>query len=291
MAERPSFPVRLDLSVGKPQPKNLAVANPITIKNVAAPAISISSSSLNGPKTVSRDTDPSLPLGTADDARALRARLVALLVAQGISHPQVLVAMGAVLRHTFVDSALQAQAYEDTSLPIGLGQTISKPGVVARMLELMMGAPSLADAKASSMANGKPVPGRVLEIGTGCGYQAAVISQLVSEVYSMERLRGLHDKAREKLRPHRLANVHLLLGDGMLGYPKGAPYAAIVAAAGGEAIPQAWCEQLAIGGRIVAPVASGSGKQTLMVIDRTSQGFTRSVLEAVLFVPLKSGIA
>jgi protein-L-isoaspartate(D-aspartate) O-methyltransferase len=174
------------------------------------------------------------------------------------------------------------QAYEDTSLPIGLGQTISKPGVVARMLELLR--------------NGVPGKlGRVLEIGTGCGYQAAVLSLLAHEVYSIERLRGLHDKARENLRPMRLPNVHLLFGDGMVGYAKGAPYAAIIAAAGGEALPTAWVEQLAVGGRLVAPVvtrsAHGASTQALLVLDKTADGVRQTLLEAVHFVPLKSGIA
>jgi protein-L-isoaspartate(D-aspartate) O-methyltransferase len=136
--------------------------------------------------------------------------------------------------------------------------------------------------------------GRVLEIGTGCGYQAAVLSMVADEVYSIERLRGLHDKARENLRLLRVANLHLLFGDGMVGYAKGAPYAAIIAAAGGEAIPQAWVDQLAMGGRLVAPVAQGGtsgGAQALMVIDKTPQGIRQTVLEAVHFVPLKSGVA
>ncbi|OYU42387.1 MAG: protein-L-isoaspartate O-methyltransferase [Burkholderiales bacterium PBB4] len=200
------------------------------------------------------------------------------MAAQGVRDPQVLGAMGTVERHRFVDSALVNQAYEDTSLPIGLGQTISKPGVVSRMLELLRNG-----------CEGKL--GRVLEIGTGCGYQAAVLSHLAHEVYSIERLRGLHEKARENLRLMRLHNLHLILGDGMLGYPKGAPYAGIIAAAGGEAVPQAWLEQLAVGGRLVAPVAAANGAQTLLVVDKTPQGLRQTVLEAVLFVPLKSGVA
>jgi protein-L-isoaspartate(D-aspartate) O-methyltransferase len=174
------------------------------------------------------------------------------------------------------------QAYEDTSLPIGLGQTISKPGVVSRMIELLRNG-----------AVGRL--GRVLEIGTGCGYQAAVLSLVAHEVYSVERLRGLHEKARENLRPMRLPNVHLLFGDGMLGYAKGAPYAAIIAAAGGEAVPSAWVEQLAIGGRLVAPVVTGrergTSAQSLLVLDKTAQGVRQTVLESVHFVPLKSGVA
>jgi protein-L-isoaspartate(D-aspartate) O-methyltransferase len=217
--------------------------------------------------------------GVGLDSRAVRARMVQKLAAQGISDAQVLAAMGHVERHRFVDTALVNQAYEDTSLPIGLGQTISKPNVVARMLELLrQGAGSPA---------GKL--GRVLEIGTGCGYQAAVLGQLASEVYSIERLRGLHDKARENLRAFRLANVHLLFGDGRVGYAKGAPYAAIIAAAGGEAIPPAWVEQLAVGGRLVAPMHMAGGAQALVVLDKSAQGVTQTVLEAVHFVPLKSG--
>ncbi len=256
MSTRPSFPARMDTGsgavAGKPKP---TVTRPL-----AAPA----------------------PLSPArSDFGALRARLVRRLAAAGVNLPAVLHAMGTVERDRFVDSALVAQAYEDTSLPIGLGQTISKPTVVARMCELLLGADLAREARL----------GRVLEIGTGCGYQAAVLSLLAREVYSMERLRGLHEKARENLRPFRLANVHLLFGDGMAGYAKGAPYAGIIAAAGGEAVPQSWLDQLAVGGRLVAPVAGQGGQQALVVIDRTAQGFRQQLLEAVHFVPLKSGIA
>ncbi|MDM0113194.1 protein-L-isoaspartate(D-aspartate) O-methyltransferase [Variovorax sp. J22R133] len=215
---------------------------------------------------------------------AVRARMVQKLAAQGIADARVLQAMGIVERHRFVDSALVNQAYEDTSLPIGLGQTISKPSVVARMIELLLGAPALANKPADRL-------GRVLEIGTGCGYQAAVLSHVASEVYSIERLRGLNERARTNLRHFRLATVHLLLGDGMLGYPKGAPYAGIIAAAGGGAVPQAWIDQLAVGGRIVAPTQLDAGGQALVVIDKSTAGVQRRILEAVHFVPLKSGIA
>ena len=215
---------------------------------------------------------------------AVRARMVQRLAAQGIADDRVLRAMSAVERHRFVDSALVNQAYEDTSLPIGLGQTISKPSVVARMVELLLGSPALANKPTERL-------GRVLEIGTGCGYQAMVLSHVASEVYSIERLRGLHEKARSNLRPFRIATLHLLLGDGMLGFAKGAPYAGIVAAAGGEAIPEAWMDQLAVGGRIVAPTHSAAGGQALVVIDKTARGLERRILEAVHFVPLKSGIA
>ncbi|GJQ57111.1 MAG: hypothetical protein HKUEN07_36800 [Rhodocyclaceae bacterium] len=220
--------------------------------------------------------------GLGMDSDAVRQRMVRRLADAGIRRIEVLQAMGSVPRHLFVETALAAQAYEETSLPIGWGQTISKPAVVARMVDLMLGAP------------GMQTPGklaRVLEIGTGCGYQAAVLAQLVREVYTVERLRAMHERARDRLRPLRLANVHLILGDGMLGYAPGAPYAGIIAAAGGAQLPAAWCEQLAVGGRLVAPVVGTGGAQALMVVDRTAQGFVQNVLEAVHFVPLKSGVA
>ncbi len=257
MKQRPSFPARLGPKAEAPK---LGAAR-------AAPA--------TGAAGMPR------PQGFGMDSAAHRQRLVQLLQKQGVRDSAVLTAMGSVERHRFVDSALVNQAYEDTSLPIGLGQTISKPGVVSRMIELLL--------------NGRTGKlGRVLEIGTGCGYQAAVLSLLAEEVYSIERLRGLHDKARENLRHFRLPNVHLLFGDGMVGFPQGAPYAAIIAAAGGEAVPQAWVDQLAVGGRLVAPVVrdgSQGGAQALLVLDKTSAGVRQTLLEAVHFVPLKSGIA
>ena len=221
-----------------------------------------------------------VPAGLGLDSMAVRERMVSRLAASGTASPQVLDAMRAVERHRFVDSGLANQAYEDTSLPIGLGQTISKPSVVARMIALLLDAPG---ARKGGL-------GRVLEIGTGCGYQAAVLSKVAREVYSIERLRGLHERARTNLRPLRLANVHLLFGDGVLGFPSGAPYAGILAAAGGASLPPAWSEQLAVGGRLVAPVADASGAQSLLVVERSAQGFTQTVLEPVHFVPLKSGL-
>lgn len=265
MRPRPSFPARLERLAESTHPaqKKLAVAgrapqaNPVKTGTTARPS----------------------PHGVGLDSSTVRLRMVQKLAVEGVRDPQVLMAMGTVERHRFVDSALVNQAYEDTSLPIGLGQTISKPGVVSRMVELLRNG---VDGKL----------GRVLEIGTGCGYQAAVLSLIATEVYSIERLRGLHDKARENLRPLRLPNLHLLFGDGMAGYAKGAPYAAIIAAAGGEAVPQAWIDQLAVGGRLVAPVsAAGGAQQSLLVIDKTSAGLRQTVLEAVHFVPLKSGVA
>jgi protein-L-isoaspartate(D-aspartate) O-methyltransferase len=262
MKSRPSFPAKLDRVLDKP-----AAGHPQQ-RGVAAPA---------GLRAV--PPAPAKTQGLGMDSSAVRMAMVHKLAAQGISDPLVLSALGSIERHRFVDSALVNQAYEDTSLPIGLGQTISKPGVVARMMELMR-----------QGAQGKL--GRVLEIGTGCGYQAALLGLVADEVYSMERLRGLHDKARDNLRHLRLANVHLLFGDGMAGYAKGAPYAGIISAAGGQAVPQAWVDQLAVGGRLVAPTQSaGDSKQALVVIDKTAQGVRQTILEAVHFVPLKSGIA
>ena len=252
MTRRPGFPARLD--PGKPQ-----AAKPAPHK-APMPA----------------------PDGIGLDSQAVRTRMVEKLAAQGIDDPLVLAAMGTIERHRFVDTALVNQAYEDTSLPIGLGQTISKPNVVARMLQLLLGG--------KREANGRL--GRVLEIGTGCGYQAAVLGMVAGEVYSVERLRGLHDKARDNLRPFRIPNIHLIFGDGMAGFAKGAPYAGILAAAGGDAVPDAWKQQLAVGGRIVAPVTTPAGHQALVVIEKKSEReLQQTVLEAVHFVPLKSGIA
>lgn len=222
------------------------------------------------------------PKGEASaDSIPARARMVELLASQGIKDARVLQAFSAVDRRHFVDTALAPQAYEDTALPIGLGQTISKPGVIARMIELLI-------QDLPTNAAGKV--GRVLDIGTGCGYQALLLAQVATEVYSIERLRVLHERARTYLRPLRVANVRLIFGDGIAGYPDGAPYAAIIAAAGGERIPPVWIDQLAYGGRIVAPVASGT-EQALMVVNKTRAGIERRVLEAVNFVPLKSGKA
>lgn len=272
MSQRPGFPVKLS-QTGVSNPARKAVA-----AQRAATSSPTDSTVLATLKSATARSGVAPVSGLGLDTRAVRARMVRKLAEQGLQDPRVLQAMGNVERHCFVESALATQAYEDTSLPIGLGQTISKPNVVARMLELL--------------CQGHTDPlGRVLEIGTGCGYQAAVLSHLASEVYSIERLRGLHEKARIHLRPFKLRNVHLLFGDGMLGYPKGAPYAGIISAAGGDAIPEAWLSQLAMGGRLVAPTTTLAGHQALVVVLKTAQGFERQVLEAVHFVPLKSGVA
>ena len=220
----------------------------------------------------------SVPTGLGLESSRVRERMIQRIAAQGIDHPAVLDAMSRVDRHRFVDSALVNQAYEDTSLPIGLGQTISKPSVVARMLTLLL-------------ENSNAPLGRVLEVGSGCGYQAAVLSFIAREVYSMERLKGLHDKARANLRGLQRPNIHLLFGDGFAGYAAGGPYAAIISAAGGESVPQTWIDQLAVGGRLIAPTQTATGQQSLVVIDKTATGLSKQVLEPVLFVPLKSGVA
>jgi protein-L-isoaspartate(D-aspartate) O-methyltransferase len=222
------------------------------------------------------------PTGLGMDSALVRQRMVDRLRADGVRSEPVLLAMAAVQRHRFVDSALAIQAYEDTSLPIGLGQTISKPSVVARMLEWLF----LGDT-----ARQRGHLGRVLEIGTGCGYQAAVLAQVASQVVSIERLKPLHELANRHLKALQVPHCQLLYADGMLGHAPRAPYDSIVAAAGGEEVPQAWLDQLAVGGRLVAPAASADGRgQVLVVVDRLPDGLRRVVGETVQFVPLKSGI-
>lgn len=221
------------------------------------------------------------PAGLGLDSAAVRARMVERLRAAQLDCEPVLQALTRVERHRFVDSALATQAYEDTSLPIGHGQTISKPSVVARMLALL---------HESERARALGTLGRVLEIGTGCGYQAALLSLLASGVLSIERLRPLHEKARVHLHGWRQGDLRLLHGDGRLGHAPWAPYDHIIAAAGGDAVPPAWLQQLAVGGRLVAPMHDGgSGGQVLLVVDRTATGWRERRLGAVHFVPLKSG--
>lgn len=277
MKARPSFPVKLPPAGGQ----SAASLSPQTLqihpRPTAGQGIGKGLASLAPGRSKPMPATP-VSSGLGLDSSAVRERMVAKLAEQGVQDPWVLQAMSQVERHRFVETALAGQAYEDTSLPIGLGQTISKPNVVARMIELLR-----------QDAPGKL--GRVLEIGTGCGYQAAVLSLVATEVYSIERLRGLHEKAKKNLLPFRLPNVHLLLGDGMLGFPKGAPYAGIISAAGGDEVPSVWLDQLAVGARLVAPTVTASGHQALVVIRKTATGFDRQVLEAVHFVPLKSGIA
>ena len=204
----------------------------------------------------------------------LRAAMVQRLQTQGITNDQVLAAMQSIPRHAFVDEALASRAYDDASLPIGHGQTISQPWVVARMIAAVC-----ADE----------MPKRVLEVGTGCGYQAAVMSKVFAQVHSIERIRALYDMAKERLRALRLTKVRLVHGDGMLGLPNVAPFEAIVVAAAGMRIPQALLAQLAIGGVLIAP--EGTSTQRLVRITRTgASSWDRQELEEVRFVPLKAGL-
>ena len=220
------------------------------------------------------------PSGVGLDSAQVRQRMTQRLHAQGIRHDGLLRALQTVPRHSFIDSALAAQAYEDTSLPIGHGQTISKPSVVARMISLLL---------AGSAARARGGLGKVLEIGTGCGYQCALLAQLADSVISVERVRDLFDRARAHLAPMRLDRVRLVHGDGMRGHAPNAPYHSIIAAAVGDEPAQAWLDQLAVGGRLIAPVRSGQA-QLLAVVDRELHGYKRLDLEAVHFVPLKSGV-
>lgn len=224
--------------------------------------------------------------GLGLDSAVVRDRMVERLRADGVVCEPVLAAFSCVLRHRFVDTALVSQAYEDTSLPIGLGQTISKPSVIARMLALLF------EAREGSEASRSGKLGRVLEIGTGCGYQAALLARMSSLVISIERLRPLHEKARDNLAATERSNVRLVYGDGCHGHPPNAPYDAIVCAAGGDEVPPDWLEQMAVGGRLVAPMRDPRGAgQVLLVVDRHGQGWSRRSHEALRFVPLISGTA
>lgn len=234
------------------------------------------------------------PQGVGMDSIHVRRRMVERLMQDGISHQHVLDAFARVPRHLFVDTALVNQAYEDTSLPIGLGQTISKPSVVAAMMQLLCVRPGL-QMHAEVTLTHKPL-GQCLEIGSGCGYQAALLGHLSRRVVSIERLKDLHLKARANLNTMRQhlpewPDVRLVYGDGMIGHAPLAPYDTIIAAAGGSALPQAWIDQLAPGGRLVAPLEEPrGGTQVLTILDRLPDGsLQHSRAGAVLFVPLKSG--
>lgn len=203
----------------------------------------------------------------------MRDLMVERLRGEGMRDEIVLAAMRRFPRHAFVDEALASRAYENAALPIGWGQTISQPRIVAHMI--------------ATVRNGREL-GRVLEVGTGCGYQAAVLAGVAREVYSMERIRGLYEQARSRLRALRLPQVHLVLGDGMRGWPAQAPFDAIIVAAAGLEIPPALVEQLAPGGRLLAPV--GGNSQRLVLIERTGARCKRTELDPVRFVPLQSGV-
>ena len=204
-----------------------------------------------------------------------RERLVQRLREHGIADPRVLERIRSVPRHLFVDEALASRAYEDTALPIGLGQTISQPWVVARMTEAIVA---------------EPTPEKVLEIGTGCGYQTAVLAGIVPQVYSVERLAPLLRRARTLLRSLDLYNVQLRHGDGWLGWTKYAPYGGILVTAAPDHVPEALLQQLDEGGRLVIPVGP-RGRQELFEITRRGENFERRSLGLVSFVPLLGGTA
>ncbi len=223
-----------------------------------------------------------------------RERMVERLREQGIRDERVLGAMAAVPRHLFVEEALASRAYEDTALPIGFGQTISQPYVVARMIEFLI-------------ANEKS-PGKALEVGTGCGYQAAVLARVFREVYSIERIKGLHERARSNLLGQRLTNLRLVHGDGHAGLEKAAPFQGIIVAAAARAVPEALERQIAPGGKMILPLRgspAGAQRQNaqaqdaqrqqdaqrLVLIERSGRGLIESELDLVRFVPLEAGKA
>ena len=215
--------------------------------------------------------------GIGMTSQRTRARMVERLREQGITDARVLDAMSAVPRHLFVEEALASRAYEDSALPIGFGQTISQPYVVARMIEILM-----KDRKL----------GKVLEVGTGCGYQAAVLAQLADEVYSLERIRELLERARSNLRELRLKNLRLAYADGASGVEKAAPFDSIILAAAATEMPQALLQQLARGGRMILPLSEGrADAQRLVLVERSRLGFTETAIGPVRFVPLQPGKA
>ena len=211
--------------------------------------------------------------GIGMTSQRTRARMVERLRQDGITDEAVLAALGAVPRHLFVEEALASRAYDDDALPIGFSQTISQPYVVARMIQALRAGREL---------------GKVLEIGTGCGYQAAVLAQLATEVYSIERIAPLLAKARANLRSLRLPNLRLKHADGNLGLPEAAPFDSIILAAAARQLPQALLQQLAPGGRMILPF--GASAQVLRLVERTRSGYGETTLDAVRFVPMLTGV-
>jgi protein-L-isoaspartate(D-aspartate) O-methyltransferase len=210
--------------------------------------------------------------GIGMTSQRTRERMLARLREQGVRDEVVLAAMNTIPRHIFLDEALSIRAYEDVSLPIGFGQTISQPYIVARMTEILRDGRSL---------------NKVLEIGTGCGYQTAILASVAKEVYSVERIRPLLFKARDHLRKLRMSNIKLQHADGTMGLPELAPFDGIMVTAAASHIPQELLDQLAVGGRMVIPV--GTDEQTLYLIERTAKDYKKTKLEAVKFVPLLGG--
>ncbi len=212
--------------------------------------------------------------GIGMTSQRTRDRLIDRLREKGIVNERVLEVMRTTPRHVFMDEAMAHRAYEDVALPIGHGQTISQPYIVARMTELLLeqGAPDV-----------------VLEVGTGSGYQSAILSRLVPKVYTVERIQALLSRARECHRLLKLHNIYTRHSDGSWGWPDNAPYPAILVTAAPEETPPALLQQLAVGGRMVIPVGSVSGHQTLKLVTNTGQGFEEQTLDAVRFVPLLDG--
>lgn len=212
--------------------------------------------------------------GIGMTSQRTRERMLSRLREQGIKDEATLSAMGEIPRHIFVDEALSIRAYEDVSLPIGFGQTISQPYIVARMTEVLR--------------NDAPL-NKVLEIGTGCGYQTAVLSRVATEILSLERIRPLVMKARANLRTLKCNNVKLDHADGSEGLETYAPFDGIIVTAAASHVPQELLDQLAIGGRLVIPI--GTDSQTLYVIERLANEYKKTKLEAVKFVPLLGGVS
>lgn len=212
--------------------------------------------------------------GIGMTSQRTRTRMIERLREQGITDEVVLAAMTAVPRHIFVDEALASRAYEDIALPLGYGQTISSPYIVARMTQL---------------ARGAGQPDKVLEIGAGCGYQTAILANVAKEVFSVERLAALLPKARARLRELKISNVRMKHGDGNLGLPEAAPFDVILIAAALTHVPPALLEQIAPAGRMIFP--KGNTEQHLCVIERNAEGQKETLLEAVKFVPMLMGAA
>ncbi len=221
-----------------------------------------------------RDQDDMMRRGIGMTSQRTRERLIQRLCEEGVSNPRVLDVLRRTPRHLFVDEALAHRAYEDTALPIGHNQTISQPFMVAHMSEVLLEAGPLD---------------KVLEIGTGSGYQTAVLAQLVERVFSVERIKVLQDRAKERLTELNLRNVVFRWGDGSEGWPALAPYNGIIVTAVAPEVPQALLDQLAPGGRMVIPVGAIGETQQLLLIVREEHGFSRRVLGSVRFVPLLNG--
>ena len=216
---------------------------------------------------------PGTHTGFGMTSQRTRTRMIERLREQGIVDEEVLAAIAAVPRHVFVEEALASRAYEDTALPLGYSQTISQPYVVARMIEVLRAGREL---------------GRTLEVGAGCGYQAAVLAQLTQEVYAVERIAPLLDRARLNLRAIKELKVRLKHADGQLGLPEAAPFDSIIVAAAAARVPRALLQQLAPHGRLILPL--GATTQQLALIELRPEGFVETRLDAVRFVPLLSGV-